>query len=123
MRTGATAARIAAGLALSLSVVIGLGGTAQASPTAPYLRTGSSGQAVKCVQAFLNLAGLGHRIAVDGDFGPDTKSMVEDFQRADGLPIDGIVGPRTGTELWNYYNAYVFPHVMDYCYDYIPTQS
>ncbi|WP_158835536.1 peptidoglycan-binding domain-containing protein [Streptomyces sp. NRRL S-350] len=123
MRTGATAARMAASAVLALSVVVGLGGTAQASTTAPYLRTGSSGQPVKCLQAFLNLAGLGHRIAVDGDFGPDTEGLVEDFQRADGLPVDGIVGPRTGTALWNYYNTYVYPRVMDYCYDYLPTQS
>ncbi|WP_051712035.1 peptidoglycan-binding domain-containing protein [Streptomyces sp. NRRL S-350] len=114
---------MAAGVTLSLSVVIGLSGTAQASHTAPYVQEGSRGTAVSCVQAFLNSVGLGHRIAADGVFGPDTKSMVEDFQRAygNGLSIDGVVGPRTGTALWNMYWHANPLGVMDYCYEYIPT--
>nr|WP_223243259.1 peptidoglycan-binding domain-containing protein [Streptomyces sp. CBMA123] len=108
---------------MSLSVVIGLSGTAQASYTAPYVQKGSRGPAVSCVQAFLNGVGLGHKIAVDGDFGPDTESTVEDFQRAHGgLDIDGIVGPRTGTALWNsYWQINPLGTAMNYCYDYIPT--
>ncbi|MGA5821238.1 methyltransferase [Kitasatospora sp. NPDC094028] len=61
------------------------------------MRYGSRGHGVECVQVMLNRVGLGHTIAVDGQFGPDTKGMVEDFQRAHGrLYIDGIVGRETG---------------------------
>lgn len=34
-------------------------------------------------------------LAVDGDFGPDTKAVVELFQSDMGLTVDGIVGPVT----------------------------
>ncbi|MFD9687202.1 peptidoglycan-binding protein [Kitasatospora sp. NPDC059146] len=112
-------------MTLSLSVVVGLSGTAEASTTAPYVQKGSHGPAVSCVQAFLNGVGLGHRIAVDGDFGPDTEGMVEDFQRAygNGLSRDGIVGPKTGTALWNSYWQINPQGGLQYCYDYIPTNS
>ncbi|MFD9688937.1 peptidoglycan-binding protein [Kitasatospora sp. NPDC059088] len=118
-------ARIAAGLTLSLSVVIGLSGTAEASTSAPCVQKGSHGPAVSCVQAFLNGVGLGHRIAVDGGFGADAKSTVEDFQRVygNGLDIDGVVGPRTGTALWNSYWKINPLGVMGYCHDCIPTTS
>lgn len=36
---------------------------------------------------------------IDGDFGPVTKSAVEQFQTDSGLTIDGIVGPATWAAL------------------------
>jgi peptidoglycan hydrolase-like protein with peptidoglycan-binding domain len=40
-----------------------------------------------------------HSVAVDGIFGPRTKSAVQAFQRSKGLAPDGIVGPRTWPRL------------------------
>ncbi|WP_455244428.1 peptidoglycan-binding domain-containing protein, partial [Petrachloros mirabilis] len=37
----------------------------------------------------------GHRVAVDGRFGPATKRAVIRFQRKQGLAQDGVVGPKT----------------------------
>ncbi|MFI5985153.1 peptidoglycan-binding protein [Streptomyces sp. NPDC051555] len=122
MKIGSRVVRVAAGLTLSLSAVIGLSGTAQAAHTAPTLRYGSSGYGVSCVQIFLNEAGLGRRIAIDGQFGPATRSLVEDFQRAKGrLDIDGVVGRETGGALWMHYQTYSWPHMHDDCWDDIPT--
>ncbi|MFD9474935.1 peptidoglycan-binding domain-containing protein [Streptomyces goshikiensis] len=55
------------------------------------LREGSRGQAVKNLQQQLNQRG--HRLAVDGVFGPLTENAVKDFQRAHRLSADGIAGP------------------------------
>ena len=45
------------------------------------------------------LAKLGHKIEVDGLVGSQTKEAVRDFQRAQGLKVDGIVGPATRAAL------------------------
>ncbi|WP_330330104.1 peptidoglycan-binding protein [Streptomyces sp. NBC_00536] len=120
MKIGSKAVRVAAGLALSMTAVIGFSGTAQANHMAPTLRYGSSGYAVECVQILLNRAGLGHSIKVDGQYGRDTKGMVEDFQRARGrLDIDGVVGRQTGGALWEL--TYSQPRWYTDCFDYIPT--
>ena len=52
------------------------------------LRVGSRGQEVKDLQEFLN-------IGADGIFGEGTKKAVQEFQKANGLVADGIVGPST----------------------------
>jgi hypothetical protein len=38
-------------------------------------------------------------LRVDGVFGPGTESAVRDFQKFAGIPIDGVVGPRTWAAL------------------------
>ncbi|MEL6750724.1 MAG: peptidoglycan-binding protein [Pseudomonadota bacterium] len=52
------------------------------------LKRGMKGAPVRRLQAKLG-------IAADGDFGPGTKKAVEDFQKANGLAVDGIAGPDT----------------------------
>lgn len=64
-------------------------------------RLGSSGEAVRDIQA--RLAALGFDIGSDSaaDFGPDTESAVKAFQAKRGLDADGIVGTDTWRDLAN----------------------
>ena len=57
-------------------------------PELILLRVGTRGEAVKLLQSDLG-------ITADGKFGPGTKKAVEEFQKANGLPVDGIAGPAT----------------------------
>jgi peptidoglycan hydrolase-like protein with peptidoglycan-binding domain len=52
------------------------------------LRRGSTGLNVAYIQRFF-------RIKPDGQFGPITERKVKEFQQAQGLFVDGIVGPLT----------------------------
>lgn len=56
---------------------------------------GASGEAVIDIQ--LRLSSLGRPCDPDhpGEYGPATTSVVSEFQRSKGLPVDGIVGPET----------------------------
>lgn len=58
-----------------------------------------SGDDVKLLQSKLN--GKGASLSVDGSFGPRTLSAVKNFQQANGLVVDGIVGPKTWASLWS----------------------
>jgi lysozyme len=58
------------------------------------LRNGDEGQQVKALQKLLN-AGL----TIDGIFGNATEAAVKDFQGANALTTDGIVGVNTWTKL------------------------
>jgi peptidoglycan hydrolase-like protein with peptidoglycan-binding domain len=63
------------------------------------LRERDRGTEVRDLQQQLNQLGYtdqnGRQLAIDGDFGQRTRQAVEAFQRAQGLPVDGIVGPQT----------------------------
>jgi N-acetylmuramoyl-L-alanine amidase len=56
------------------------------------LKLGSRGNEVKTLQEKLNLK-------ADGIFGPLTEEAVKDFQRSNGLEVDGIVGGNTLSKL------------------------
>ena len=58
------------------------------------LRLGSSGEAVRELQRFLN-GELGYSLVVDGKMGPKTVAAVKQWQDSKGLVSDGIVGPKT----------------------------
>jgi peptidoglycan hydrolase-like protein with peptidoglycan-binding domain len=60
----------------------------------PTLREGARGPAVTDLQNRLKAAGFNPG-ASDGVFGPRTKAAVVAFQRAQGITVDGIVGPQT----------------------------
>lgn len=62
--------------------------------TPPTIGPGDRGQAVAAWQGTLNRV-TGTRLVVDGHFGPDTVAATRNFQRFFGLPVDGVVGPKT----------------------------
>jgi lysozyme family protein len=59
----------------------------------PLEQEGSRGENVRSVQYLLNDHGSG--VAVDGDFGSQTRAAVRAFQASRGLSADGIVGNQT----------------------------
>lgn len=91
------------GLAGSLLLLIALGfflglqafstHPAGAAGTWPTLKQGSKGENVYSVQ--LMLKSHGYSLTADGDFGPQTASMVKSFQSAHKLSADGVVGAQT----------------------------
>ena len=64
----------------------------------PYIKSGSKGNDVGWLQCALNKA-INAGLTVDCDFGAATKSAVTKFQSANGLDVDGIVGPATINKL------------------------
>lgn len=62
------------------------------------LRRGNSGAAVTELQRALARDGFDPG-AVDGKFGPATERAVRAFQKANGLDVDGVVGPMTRAAL------------------------
>lgn len=65
----------------------------------PTLRRGDRGGYVKELQTLLNYSGINAHLTIDGIFGSLTEIAVISFQKLRGLKADGIVGPRTWTEL------------------------
>jgi len=75
-------------------------GGAPVTSAAGMLRLGSQGAAVRELQTLLRRAGA--TVAVDGDFGPATKTAVEAFQAKAGQTQDGLAGPETMAALTRY---------------------
>lgn len=65
----------------------------------PTIRKGSKGDAVREAQQLLNAWDDSLQLAEDGIFGTATKAAVEAFQQANGLTMDGILGPNTWAAL------------------------
>lgn len=60
------------------------------------LQVGSAGAEIERLQKLLNAKfPLYSKLVVDGEFGPATKAVIEEFQRRSGLEVDGVVGPAT----------------------------
>jgi peptidoglycan hydrolase-like protein with peptidoglycan-binding domain len=69
----------------------------QLPPPGPYK------PAVQEIQTALKNANF-YMGAIDGKKGPLTKKAIEEFQKANGLEADGIVGPKTWAVLSKYSN-------------------
>lgn len=67
----------------------------------PVLHRGSEGEWVERLQIGL-VEGAYGVLAIDGDFGPATEGAVKMLQRARGLKVDGIAGPKTFAALAAY---------------------
>jgi len=69
----------------------------------PTKRKGDSGEYIPTLQTKLNQKGFRDAnkkpLVVDGIFGNNTEFAVKAFQRANGIVIDGIVGPETWGKL------------------------
>ena len=65
--------------------------------TQRLLKSGMRNESVKWLQFELNR--LGYTLAVDGCYGPKTRSAVATYQRARGLLSDGIAGVKTLTSM------------------------
>lgn len=61
------------------------------------IKYGSRGDDVSELQKKLNENG--YSLTVDGDFGSETQKAVQDYQRKNGLTVDGIVGKNTWGKL------------------------
>lgn len=61
------------------------------------LRKGTKGNQVKEAQRLLNMHGA--LLEEDGNFGSGTEAAVKDFQREQGLDVDGVIGPKTWAAL------------------------
>jgi len=92
----------------------GIGGNVQIPPFGNQeypgyaLRRGSSGNAVKLIQNYLNAIGevftVIPKVTVDGMFGSATEAQVRAFQSIFGLTTDGIVGPSTWHSIIDQFN-------------------
>lgn len=79
-------------------------GSANAAPGAAWIGYGKANttNGVRCFQILSNMMHWRTEypmIEEDGRFGPATDGAVRAFQRWKGLPIDGIVGPATGSAI------------------------
>lgn len=81
---------VAQAAAAQIALDDALHGTVSANDT-------SEGPLVRRLQ--LRLAERGHDIKVDGKFGAKTKAALSKFQKAEGLKVDGVVGPVTWARL------------------------
>jgi peptidoglycan hydrolase-like protein with peptidoglycan-binding domain len=66
-------------------------------PHWPLVRKDDKEHPVRTLQWLLR--GRGHRVTVDGIFGPRTEAAVRSFQLEQRLAVDGIVGPHTWGKL------------------------
>lgn len=91
----------ACGDRLRAEVAAALGGVVATEDERPVLRrveAKTDDPFVRELQATLNAAGFGP-VDVDGWFFDQTDGAVRDFQRARGLLVDGVVGPKTWATL------------------------
>lgn len=72
------------------------------------LKLGSRGNEVKVLQEKLNLK-------ADGIFGPLTEEAVKDFQRSNGLEVDGIAGANTLSKLNLLVNKRTIKELIVHC--------
>src|SRR5947209_20438299 len=63
----------------------------------PLVKNGRTGELAKTAQYLLRARGAS--IAADGIVGPKTEAAIRDFQKGQGLQVDGIIGNQTWPKL------------------------
>lgn len=81
-------------------------GSAASTGMSPTVRYGSSGWAVTDLQKLLNKYGYYNYSSITSYFGNVTKTAVINFQKANGLTADGVVGSNTWKKLYSNYVVY-----------------
>lgn len=74
-----------------------LKGNVSANSTVFYLQRGDTGEKVGLYQDKFKRAG--YSIVIDRSFGPDMEQVVKQFQKDNGLAVDGSLGPDTQRKL------------------------
>lgn len=72
-----------------------------ANPTSTIIKQGMEGEQVKWLQ--WAIVKSGHKIDIDGKFGPKTYKALKKAQKTWGLTVDGICGPKTQTKIKSLY--------------------
>lgn len=77
--------------------------TARTTAALPEIQTGSYGSAVSVLQGILDMMGYigsnGKALDIDGDFGGNTAYALASYQKAAGIPPDGVCGAKTWNKL------------------------
>ena len=69
----------------------------------PYAQRGTKGPLAAAIQAALCEAG--HTLDIDGEFGENTENALREYQKKNGLEVDGVVGPATYAKLLGGYTS------------------
>lgn len=69
----------------------------------PYAQRGTKGPLAAAIQAAL--CESGQATDIDGEFGPKTENALREFQKKNGLDVDGIAGPATYAKLLGGYTT------------------
>lgn len=69
----------------------------------PYAQRGTKGPLAAAIQAALCEAG--HSLEIDGEFGPKTENALREYQKKNGLEVDGVAGPATYAKLLGGYTT------------------
>lgn len=81
------------------------------------LEVGMTDPEVACLETHLIAVGALTGATADDEFDATTEMAVEVFQRAEGLVVDGVVGPQTATRLGAWTGPDVLPPDPDTCED------
>lgn len=78
-----------------------------------YLQLGDEGNDVKEMQSMLIKCGFSCGVSgADGDFGKATEQALKDFQKANGLIVDGLYGANSRSKLTSVYKSINTPKVL-----------
>lgn len=97
IRKGLVALPLAAAGIGSGAIVLNNMTLSQAALAWPHYKSGGSGEDVYTIQYLLRQRG--QNITADGLFGPKTTTATKNFQTAQKLGVDGVVGPLTWEKL------------------------
>ena len=69
----------------------------------PFAQSGTKGPLAAAIQAAL--CDAGYSLEIDGEFGPLTETALREYQKKNGLEVDGVAGPATYAKLLGGYTT------------------